>query len=67
MTNIEWRDILVKRESHMNRGDNMAWAEMSYRKYTQTSNNPEPEIWDEIYEPTLDELIQWIMGRDKDD
>ena len=38
----------------------MLWEEMSYRKYVQDSNDFEPEVWDEIYEPTLEEWIGWI-------
>ena len=38
----------------------MMWREMSYEVYTQTGQETEPEIWDEIYEPTLEEWIGWI-------
>lgn len=37
------------------------WEEMSYRTYVQDSNNPEPEVWDEIYEPQEYEWIGWIL------
>ena len=39
----------------------MLWKEMSYRAYVQDSNNPEPEVWDEIYEPQEYEWIGWIL------
>lgn len=38
----------------------MVWREMSYEVYTQTAQDTEPEVWDEIYEPTLEEWIGWI-------
>ncbi len=38
----------------------MVWREMSYEVYTQTGQKTEPEVWDEIYEPTLEEWIGWI-------
>ena len=38
----------------------MVWREMSYEVYTQTDQETEPEVWDEIYEPTLEEWIGWI-------
>lgn len=38
----------------------MLWQEMSYQVYTQTSDAPEPDVWDDIYEPTLEEWIGWI-------
>lgn len=33
---------------------------MSYLNFTQTSDNPEPEIWDEKYSPTDEQWIEWI-------
>lgn len=38
----------------------MVWREMSYEVYTQTSQDLEPEVWDDIYEPALEEWIGWI-------
>ena len=28
----------------------MVWREMSYEVYTQTGQETEPEVWDEIYD-----------------
>lgn len=39
----------------------MCWKEMSYSTFTQTSDDPEPEVWDELYEPTEQEWIGWIV------
>lgn len=38
----------------------MLWTEMSYQVYTQTLADTEPDVWDAIYEPTLEEWIGWI-------
>lgn len=39
--------------------NNMLWQEMSYQIFTQIEE--EPEVWDEIYEPTLEEWTEWIL------
>nr|DAM67031.1 MAG TPA: hypothetical protein [Caudoviricetes sp.] len=44
----------------------MVWQEMSYRTYTQTSYDIEPEVWDDIYEPSLDIWISWILETGED-
>lgn len=42
----------------------MPWWEMSYEKYNQNGlADNEPEVWDEIYEPTDEQYIAWVTGR----
>ncbi len=44
----------------------MCWSEMSYNKYTQTADNREPEVWDDIYEPSDEQFLDWIFdGKDE--
>lgn len=43
------------------RGDKQVlWHEMSYQTYTENSNNTEPEVWDECYDPGPDEWLFWV-------
>lgn len=42
----------------------MPWWEMSYEKYTQTGwDDNEPEVWDEIYEPTDEQYMAWATEK----
>lgn len=38
----------------------MAWEEMSYKTYIQDYGHPEPEVWDNEYEPTEQEWMEWV-------
>ena len=60
MTNCTKSDIIKLEKSPKRVGDDMVWREMSYEVYTQTGQDTEPEVWDDIYEPTLEEWIGWI-------
>ena len=60
MTNCTKHGIIKLEKSPREVGEIMVWREMSYEVYTQTGQETEPEIWDEIYEPTLEEWIGWI-------
>lgn len=40
--------------------EDMSWSEMSYKKYNQAGlADIEPEVWDEIYEPTDEQYMAW--------
>lgn len=42
----------------------MPWPEMSYERYSQFGlNDVEPEVWDDIYEPTEAQYIAWAMEK----
>lgn len=60
MTNCTKHGIIKLEKSPRRVGEIMVWREMSYEVYTQTGQETEPEVWDEIYEPTLEEWIGWI-------
>lgn len=39
----------------------MLWEEMSYNKFNQTIwSDTEPEVWDDIYNPSEQEYEYWI-------
>ena len=68
MTNCTKYDKIktIKITKEQKGGEHMVWQEMSYRTYTQTSYDIEPEVWDDIYEPSLDIWISWILETGED-
>lgn len=45
----------------------MKWFEMSYWRYWQRSDDyPEPEVWDERFEPSDVQYAQWIEDAEGD-
>ena len=61
MTNCTNHSIIQLEKSPKKVGEIVVWREMSYEVYTQTDQETEPEVWDEIYEPTLEEWAKWIL------
>lgn len=60
MTEYTKHDIINIEKFSKGEGEKMIWREMSYEVYTQTGQNTEPEVWDDIYEPSLEQWIEWI-------